>query len=76
MSPIFIGHIRDTPEWTERLDLDRKLIDFKLEILAQANIFSFKVYSFQDKNCSPPARFLQDLVVVTSYAEAQLRSAV
>ncbi len=28
MSPIFIGHIRDTAEWTERLDLERAQIDF------------------------------------------------
>ena len=76
MSRIFIGHIRDTAEGTERLDLERAQIDFKLDTWAQAITLPFKVYRVLKTNCSPPARFLQEFVVVKSYSEAQLKLVV
>ena len=56
MSPIFIAHIRDTAEWTERLDLERAQIDFKLDTGAQANVLPFKVYRVLKTKLQPTSK--------------------
>ena len=58
LAPIFVGRIRDTDEWTERLDLGCTQVDFKLDTGAHANVLPFQVYNVLKTRMHPTNKIL------------------